>query len=366
MAEPLAKHFDAAQHAFRTFQWERALEHLEKVRELAPNHAGARSGIARVRQRQAGIAKVQLTYQTARAGGRLFAARAAVEAWSAAVDPESPEIQAAWSELGRDLQRAETLAAKARNLERTDPPAARSLYRQSLAIAADLPEALAGLARTPPDSPTVLDAQVLGDRIRLSWTPPPADGLGPLTYVILRKRGGALQHPADGTRIAEVSTSDFDDTRATPGDSIGYAVLSKRGGIESIAAISLGPIVFLADVKDARADFRQDVVELVWQPPRGASEIRLIRKRGVPPKDPRDGDRIASALDHALDRNVNPKEVYHYGIYAIYKMSDGRLFPSPGVFVSAMPRPIVPALEALSRLPDPSDLELDGVRSISP
>ena len=50
-----------------------------------------------------------------------------------------------------------------------------------------------------------------GDRIRLSWTPPPPDGLGPLTFVVVRKRGGALQHPGDGTRIAEVSTSEFDD-----------------------------------------------------------------------------------------------------------------------------------------------------------
>ena len=37
---------------------------------------------------------------------------------------------------------------------RTDSAAARALYRQSLAIAADLPEALAGLKRTPPDTPT--------------------------------------------------------------------------------------------------------------------------------------------------------------------------------------------------------------------
>ena len=32
--------------------------------------------------------------------------------------------------------------------------------------------ALAGLDATPPDAPTALDVQVLGDRIRLSWTPP--------------------------------------------------------------------------------------------------------------------------------------------------------------------------------------------------
>ena len=95
--------------------------------------------MAKVRQRQAEIARVQLAYETARAGGRLVAARAAVEAWSQLVDPQSPEIQAAWAELAADLRRAEALAAEARKLERTDPPAARDLYRQSLEIAADLP-----------------------------------------------------------------------------------------------------------------------------------------------------------------------------------------------------------------------------------
>jgi hypothetical protein len=365
MVEPLARHFDAAQQAFRTFQLERALEHLERVRELAPNHAEARKAIALVRKRQAGIARVQLAYQTAMAGGRLFAARAAVEAWSRVVDPESPEIQAAWSELSRELRRAETLAARARNLERTDPPAARALYRQSLAIAADLPDALAGLERTPPDPPTVLDAQVMGDRIRLCWTPPPPDGLGPLTYVILRKRGGALQHPADGTRIAEVSTSEFDDTHATPGDTVGYAVLSKRGGVESVSAISLGPFVFLADVKDVRVDFRQDVVELAWQPPRGVSEIRVMRKQGSPPRSPRDGNRIPTALDHALDRDVDPNEVYHYGIFAIYKMADGRLYPAPGAVVSARPQPAVSPLEAPRLLLEPGrGVRLDWIEPV--
>ena len=198
--------------------------------------------MARIRQRQADIARVQLAYQAARAGGRLVSARAAIEAWSRMVDPASPDLQAAWSELSKGLLRAEALAAKARNLERTDAAAARSLYRQSLAIAADLPEAVAGLKRTPPDTPTSLDAQVLGDRIRLSWTPPPPDGLGPLTFVVVRKRGGALEHPGDGTRIAEVSTSEFDDMHVAPGDTVGYAILSKRGSVESVAAISLGPV----------------------------------------------------------------------------------------------------------------------------
>ncbi len=204
LREPVIRHFEAAQQSFRSFDLTGALEHLERVLELAPSFPGARSGITRVRQRQADIARVKVAYETARAGGKLAAARAAVEAWSRLVDPQSAEVQAAWAELTPGLRRAAALAARARKLERTDPPTARNLYLQCLEIAADLPDALSGLARTPPDPPTAMDAQVLGDRIRLIWTPPPPDGLGPLTFVVLRKRNGVLQHPADGTRIAEV------------------------------------------------------------------------------------------------------------------------------------------------------------------
>ncbi len=352
--EPLVRHFEAAQSAFRNFDLERALEHLDRVQEIVPNLPGARSGVAKIKQRQADIGRVQLAYQAARAGGRLVSARAAIEAWSRMVDPASPDLQAAWSDLSNALLRAEALAAKARSMERTDAAAARYLYRQSLAIAADLPEAITGLKRTPPETATSLDAQVLGDRIRLSWTPPPPDGLGPLTFVVVRKRGGALEHPGDGTRIAEVSTSEFDDMHVTPGDTVGYAVLSKRGSVESVAAISLGPFLFLADVKDVRVEFRNREVELGWSLPRGVSEVRVIRKQGGPPKSPRDGDRIPAALDHTLDRNLDPNEVYHYGIYAIYAMADGKLFPAPGVVVSARPQAPISTLEAPRLLVEPS------------
>jgi hypothetical protein len=352
--EPLLHHFEAAQRAFRNFDCEGALDHLARVLEIAPNLAGARNGISRIRQRQADVIRLKLAHETARAGGKLMAARAALDAWSKLVDPNSVDLHAARSELARLLVRAEGLASKARSLERSDPPAARALYRQSLSIAGDLPEALAGLSRTPPDAPSALDAQVMGDRIRLCWAAPPPDGLGPLTFVVLRKRGTVLQHPGDGTRIAEISTTEFDDTHVTPGDTVGYAVLSKRGGVESVTAISLGPFLFLADVKNVRIEFRHSEVELAWLPPRGVSEVRVIRKKGAPPKDPRDGDRLTPALDHALDRNVDPADVYYYGIYSIYKMADGRLFPAPGVIVSASSQPAVLPLESPRLLQEPS------------
>ena len=346
LREPVLRHFEAAQRCFRAFDLNGSLEHLERLLELAPSFSGARNGINKVRQRQADLARVKLAYETARSGGKLAAARSALEYWSRVADPQSPEIQSAWTELTPLLRRAEALAAKARKLERTDPPSARNLYRQALDIAADLPDAVAGLSRTPPDPPTAMDAQVLGDRIRLVWTPPPPDGLGPLTFAVVRKRNGVLQHPTDGTRIAEVGTCEFDDMLVTPGETIGYAVLSRRGGVDSASAISLGPLVFLADVKDVHVAVLDRTAELTWSPPRGAAEVRVIRKRGGPPTTPKDGQRIQSSIDHAIDRDIDSPQDYHYGIYAVYRMPDGRLFPSPGIGVSARPQPTVTVPEA--------------------
>ena len=37
LREPVVRHFEAAQNAFRNFDLEKALEHLERVQALAPN-----------------------------------------------------------------------------------------------------------------------------------------------------------------------------------------------------------------------------------------------------------------------------------------------------------------------------------------
>ena len=126
-ASPSIRHFEAAQQAFRNFDLAGALEHLERVQELAPNLAGARNGIAKVRQRQADIARVRLAYQTARAGGRLISARGAVEAWSRLVDPRIARAPGRLVRAGPGLRRAETLAARARK-----PGADRSADRTGI------------------------------------------------------------------------------------------------------------------------------------------------------------------------------------------------------------------------------------------
>ncbi len=354
LREPLVRHFAAALHAFRSLDLEAARSHLEQVQSYAPHHVGARNGMAKIRQHAADIEYAKIAWELAHAGKKLLAAKRAVEAWRKLVDPSLPEVRDAWKEVTSALLQAEELAARARRLERVDPPAARSLYRKSLDIAADLPDALAGLSRCPPDAPTGLETQVLGDRIRLVWTPPPPDGLWPLTFAIMRKRGCLPQHPGDGTRIAEVSTCEFEDWHLKPGETISYAVLAKRGEAESQTAVAVGPLVYLPDVQDVRVEPRAGAIELSWIPPHGVFEIRVARKAGSPPAGPRDGERIPSSLDQELDSGLREDQVYHYAIYAVYRMADSRRYPSHGVNVAAFPRLPLPPMNSPRLMITPS------------
>jgi hypothetical protein len=333
--EPLIRHFAAAQHAFRINDTDLALQELKKVQEYAPNHVGARNGITRVEEKKAEIARAQAEYERARAGEKLVAALSAIEDWKKLVVANSPDVQTAWRETQERLKEAEALTARARKLEREDPAAARDLYRKSLSIATDLPEAIAGLKRTPPDPPTLLQADVLGDRVRLRWTPPAPDGLGPVTYVVVRKQGGPLAHPGDGVRIAEVSEAELEDVPPVAGEVVGYAVLARRNEVDSLTAVTLAPFPFLPDVKNVRVRLKGGEVILTWTPSPQTTEVRVIRKVGAPPQNARDGERIASSLEHSIDPKAGDTEFVHYGIYAAYRLADGRLYPAPGVVVTA-------------------------------
>ncbi|AMV39082.1 fibronectin type III domain-containing protein [Planctomyces sp. SH-PL62] len=335
LREPLIQHFAAALHAFRTHDLSEARRHLEEVQKYAPQHVGARNGMARISEREREIDQLRMAFETAEAGGRLFAAARALASWRRLVASGSAEIATARNRIIERLKKAEALSARARRLERVQPAEARKLYGRSLGLAADLPAALEGVGRCPPDAPSNLDALVVDSRVQLSWTPPEPDGLGPLSFVVIRKPGGLPKHPADGVRIGETATPEFLDAGVAPGSTVSYAVLSKRGAAESLAAVAAGPVVFLPDVGNLRADSHTGEIALAWDPPAGAAEIRVVRGRGGFPANPRDGDRIPASHQGAVDRDVIEGGVYYYAVFTIYRTREGRRFPSAGVTLSA-------------------------------
>ena len=355
LRDPLVWHFEAAQQAFRSHDYASALVHLKRVQDFAPKHVGARKGVEMVRQKGSEIELAKAAFELARDSGKLVAARRALDAWGRVVGPTSAEWKLANEPIQSKLREAQTFAARAKSRERTDPQAARELYRRSLAIATDLTEALSGLERCPPETATGLTAEYLDGKVHLRWSPPPFDSLGALSFVIVRKPETALQHPTDGVRIAEVTEPTYDDPDVVPGTSVSYAILTKRGKIESVAAVAVGPMFLLGEVTGLAADARQREVDLSWTPPKNASEVRVARKRGSPPRGPLDGEYVEATLDQAHDRGLEPDRIYQYGVFAVFRTAEGKSVPSRGVFVSALPHTPVRPPEAPSLT-----LETDG------
>jgi hypothetical protein len=346
LREPLVYHFEAAQKAFKIRDYPLAFTHLERVREFAPRHVGARKGLEMVKQKTAEIERAQAAFEVAKAGGRLVEAAKALGAWAKLVAPGSLEWKTARNALKESLREAESFIARARLRERSDPRGARELYRRALALAVDLPEARESLERSPPDPAAHLTAEYSAGGVLLRWSPPPPDDLGPQTFVVLRKPEAAFSHPQDGVRIGETSRPEFVDADVTPGTSMSYAVLTKRGTVESVNAVTVGPMFLMGEVRDVHVEARQREVDLSWTPPPNVAEVRVARKRGSPPRDPLDGEYVEASLDHALDRGLEPDRVYQYGLFAVFKTPDGRSTASRGTFVTALPHTPLRPLDA--------------------
>jgi hypothetical protein len=350
--EPLVRHFEAAQYAHKARDDASALAHLERVQHYAPHHAGARKAMEKVRERLAEIDRARAALDLERVRHHLVGARAAVETWARLVRPDTPEVQAARDEIQRGLREALSMAAQGRELLDSDPRRARSLFRQGLALAADLPEAREGLRRCPPDPPADLRAEYDGTRVSLRWSASPPDGLGTCTYRVVRKRNGLPAHAADGTLVAEGPATEAEDSAVSAGEVVGYAVFSLRGEVHSTSAAAIGPAPMLGDVTDVRVETRSREVQLSWVAPPGALGVSVVRKTGSAPSGPNDGEPVETLREHAFDRVLRDDRVYHYALYATYRGPNGQLLCSRGVTVSAMPHTPLRAIGGLVLRPE--------------
>ncbi|RUL82513.1 fibronectin type III domain-containing protein [Tautonia sociabilis] len=353
LREPMLRHFEAAQRAHKARDYASALAHLHRIQEFAPDHAGTRKAVEKVKERLAEIERTRSSFEQEAARRHLLAAQKALRAWAALVDPTDPEVRSAFDEVNRGLREARSLAARGIALMTIDPGEARALLRRALDWSADLPEARDALRRCPPDPPVDLRAEVERDAVILRWSPPAPDGLGPVSFRIVRKARGVPATPTDGVTIAETSETQCRDPLASPGEVVGYAAFSQRNDIESVQGAVAGPVVILADVLDVRVETRSGEVELSWRLPAGASGVRVVRKAGEPPSGPDDGSAVDALPDGASDRGLTDDRVYHYRIAALYRTPDGKERLSRGVTVAAMPHPPVSVVSEPEVVPMP-------------
>ncbi len=353
LREPLLRHFEAAQQAFKAFDYEESVAHLKRAQEIAPTFAGARKGLGIVKQRLAEIDRVRHEFQAELAARRVFATIDLIKAWGGLVDPTDPDWKAAKAVVSKALRDARGLTARGAALVVSDPAGAREHFRRALEIAADLPEALDGLGRCPPDPPTGLRAEVIGGIVRLGWNAPKPDGLGPVTFRVVRKRRGVPAGPRDGQAIGQIEAAELEDGSVEPGEPVGYAVYSRRGDAESLKAATLGPLLVLSDVEDVRVEVGRREVSLAWVLPRTAAGLLAVRKAGSPPNGPEDGVRLSAERGGLRDTGVDDETLYYYRIYTAYRTPQGTAHLSPGVVVSALPHTPIAPLVGLSATPLP-------------
>ena len=176
---------------------------------------------------------------------------------------------------------------------------------------------------------------MVGESIVLRWTPPPADGLGAWSYRVVRKVGGVPAQAQDGTVAAEVEATEATDRGAQPGQVVGYAVFTTRGGVASTSAATVAPFPFLLDVRDLRAEGEKGEIRLSWGLPPKAIGAKVVRLAG-----PGGADKAIDALaDLATDRGLEEGRIYRYRVSAFYRGSDGRSHFAPGVEIAASPTP---------------------------
>lgn len=344
--EPYERRFDLAKESYRSRDYPGAAEQLEAILQIAPRSQVARRAYDRTQERLREIKKVRGAWEIERNRGRMLAARKILDLWAKMVPASDPEHLAALTELHRRLGEAAQLTAEARALAMDDPAASRALYLKSLDLASDLPETSDGLLRCPPDAPRALRAEVENGRVRLAWEPPIPDHLGRVEYAVFRKRGGIPTSEGDGTLVALVDATEWVDLDVEPGVSYGYAVYTRRNGIDSITRTTAGELMAVAEVDSPTArPGRQDIL-LRWSLPAGAVGARVTRRRGTPPTTITDGEPVDCLRDHVHDTGLDEGAVYHYRISALFA-GGGGLVASPGVVVSAIPREPAEPIESL-------------------
>ncbi len=344
LREPLVLHFEAAQHAFKVRDYEAAKSQLERVQELAPKHVGARKGLEKVHERLAAVDQARSGFESNMIRRQLVAARTSLGSWAALVAADDPGLRKALGQLEERWRQALEYIAKAKAMEATDPSAAQSFYRSSLAIAADLPDARDGLSRCPPAPPEALQAELIDETVRLRWVAPAPDGLGAPAYLIVRKAGAIPSNPTDGTRLAEVPTAEYLDARVQAGEVYGYAVFARRGSVISATSARSSLVEILPDVRSLRVENRMGQVGLAWDPPPGCSGVMVVRNPDRRPRSPDDGNAVANDGLQAIDRDVVDDRQYQYGVFAAYARTGGALRYAQGVFATGLPHPAIEPL----------------------
>jgi hypothetical protein len=250
--------------------------------------------------------------------------------------PESEGPAGKRASFDAAIRQADREVTRARSLAGAQTDAAIGALQEALRQCADHREALDLLSKLPPGPPSGLSASIHGELVQLAWQPSSSPGIG---YVVVRKGRARPTSADDGTRLATVSGTTYDDERPEIGVPLHYAVYADRGGVTSSAAALLNqPVLVLADVKNLTATVSSGTVELAWQTPPNAYDVRVVRSDRTNPRSENEGQLVPLAsTGKAVDRDLVNERTYYYTVWARFHDHDGALKVSRGISIEAMP-----------------------------
>ena len=255
----------------------------------------------------------QASYRDARTNRDLRVARDILVANRPALDKQfGKELDT----LDAEIAEIDAAVRRARGLERTDPEAAAVEYVQVLQRCRD-PEVESALRRCRPAEPARTAATVGGDSVTVEWAPTTARA-GEITYRVVRHVAGG--GPGDGATVgAGLTGITVVDTAAPAGVALTYSVWTLRNDEPSPGACTTRPVAVLRPVRNLELVPGEDVVEVRWELPDGATGARVTRRQdGADAGRPR---RVQGT--HLRDTDVRTGITYEYVVESEYRLADG-------------------------------------------
>jgi hypothetical protein len=249
----------------------------------------------------------------------------------------SQQLEQCRRTIDEEIGRAEEKLARVRRMRNVNPEDLIGAYQEVLSICRDCQEAREMLAKTPPSSPSHLQATVTGRLVHLSWTASQSQGV---KYRVVRKDRSRPVSVNAGKELATVEGTVYDDLTGEVGIPYFYAVFADREGVYSKNGALLDePVMLLQEVDKPTVRVSDRQVQLSWEAPPNVHKVVVKRSEKDYPVSIEDGELI-SAVDRSkvLDSRVQNERRYYYTIFCQFRDMAGKLRATSGVRVEAIPQ----------------------------
>lgn len=236
--------------------------------------------------------------------------------------------------INAKINAAESWIKKAHIAANSDD--ALDCFNQALLESKDCREAIAGMAKFPPEPPGNLEVIPNPRSISLQWKK--SSSRGNISYRIARKPQSAPLNAHDGENIGETTQALFDDPDSLPGVFYYYGIYSQRGEVFSVSGAIAGPVMRTAEIENLCVTPGDSVINLNWQAPPNLKEIVVRMKPGGIPNGNNDGQVLQGVRSDGITAaGLTNDRLYGFLIQTLFINEKGAAVYSPGINCQSRP-----------------------------